>query len=187
MAVFSQEKRHSQKITTSHHQGICSSPSLTATRSASLGQKEALPASRKNAAATRYSFHPHRSIVLESSIVSADAFHLSLRAMAPLSGRAGLCLLRQPGEPAAPHAAVAEGPHRRSRLRSAPAAASCARPGAPLQEHRRRCRNPHDAQLPSLSLCSHPRPLGGTNFRVRVERSLLRYPAPRTLRLLEAL
>src|ERR1700682_2734431 len=24
MAVFSQEKRHSQKITTSHHQGICS-------------------------------------------------------------------------------------------------------------------------------------------------------------------
>src|SRR6202790_5280867 len=25
MAVFSQEKRHSQKITTSHHQGICSS------------------------------------------------------------------------------------------------------------------------------------------------------------------
>src|ERR1700737_820562 len=29
MAVFSQEKRHSQKITTSHHQGICSNGATT--------------------------------------------------------------------------------------------------------------------------------------------------------------
>ena len=54
------------------------------------------------------------------------------------------------------------------------------------RRHRRRWHAPH-SELPPRPVLAHPHPVGRRNLRVRLERSLLRYAAPRPFRLLASL
>jgi hypothetical protein len=113
---------------------------------------------------------------------ASHAPHLPLRAVASLFSRPRLYLLLQPRKPAATHASLAEGPHRRGCFDSS-------RTPSRLSHQRHRCRPriAHYPQLQTLSLRSPTRFVGSRNHRVRLERSLLRPSTPRPIHVLAPL